>query len=128
MRRELRPSLQDRAPAPPGTAPGSAGPAGAPLGGGRAEALRRLQAGAIGVFAVLLLVGLASIIKDRAMQSDTTTVAGAAPTTAPAPADAAGDPLVEAGVVPEIPDTTPDAAASQTNPAPAASATGADAR
>lgn len=61
--------------------------------------------GAIGVVAVLLLIGLASIIKDRASEADSTAVAGAAPTTAPTQSAAAEDPLVEAGVVPEIPDT-----------------------
>lgn len=75
----------------------------APLGGTRAEALRRLQMGASGVVAVLLLIGLASIIKDRATQSESTAVAGAAPTVAPTSASPTADPLAEAGVVPDLP-------------------------
>lgn len=88
----------------PGTAPGAA-PVQAPLGGNRADALRRLQIGASGLVAVLLLVGLASIVRDRATEADNTAVAGAAPTTAPTSPDATGDPLAEAGMVPDIPDT-----------------------
>ena len=75
----------------------------APLGGTRAEALRRLQIGAVGVVAVLLLIGLASIIKDRAAQTETTSVAAAAATSAPGTDAAVADPLAEAGVVPDIP-------------------------
>lgn len=112
--------LTSRAPAPPG-APGGPGlPEGAlpsaPLGGTRAEALRRLQMGALGVVAVLLLIGLASIIKDRATESESTAVAGAAPTTAPTTAVPAADPLAEAGVVPDIP-ASPTAAGGTPSPA-----------
>ena len=108
-------SPQSRAPAPPG------GPAGvppqAPLGGTRAEALRRLQMGAIGVVAVLLLIGLASIIKDRAAQTETTSVAGAAATSAPGTKTPVADPLAEAGVVPEMPASpTESASASPATP------------
>ena len=92
--------LQSRAPAPPGAQPGNLPEA--PLGGTRAEALRRLQMGAVGVVAVLLLIGLASVIKDRATQTESTAVAGAAPTTAPSVPPPAVDPLAEAGVVPEM--------------------------
>lgn len=90
-------SFKTRAPGPPGALPQ------APLGGTRAEALRRLQMGAIGVVAVLLLIGLASIIKDRAAQTETTSVAGAAATSAAATGTPVADPLAEAGVVPDIP-------------------------
>lgn len=74
----------------------------APLGGTRAEALRRLQMGAIGVVAVLLLVGLASIVKDRAAETETASVREAAATSSPGASAVAADPLAEAGVVPEI--------------------------
>lgn len=94
-------SLRSRAPAPPGAHGGNLPEA--PVGGSRAEALRRLQMGAVGVIAVLLLIGLASIIKDGATQTESTTVAGAAPTTAPSATTTAADPLAEAGVVPEVP-------------------------
>lgn len=95
--------LNPRVPDPPGGQPGA--PPQAPLGGSRAEAIRRLQIGAIGVVGVLLLIGLASIIKERAVQTETTSVAGAAPTSEPPSETAAADPLAEAGVVPDIPDS-----------------------
>ena len=59
--------------------------------------------GGIGVIAVVLLIGLASMIEDRAKQTDSTAVAEAAATTAPSPSAAAPDPLAEAGVVPDMP-------------------------
>lgn len=98
-------SIRSRAPAPPGVAhsPASGTLAEAPLGGTRAEALRRLQMGTVGVVAVLLLIGLASIIKDRATQTESTSVAEAAATTAPSAVITVADPLAEAGVVPDMP-------------------------
>ncbi len=116
--------LFSRTPAPPGAAPGRrtgdspGGVPSAPLGGTRAEALRRLQMGALGVVVVLLLIGLASIIKDRATQTENTAVAGAAPTVVPSPSGATADPLAEAGVVPDIP-----ASPAPATPAPPAPAT-----
>ena len=98
-------SFRSRLPDPSG-ADGEASPAApgeAPLGGTRAEAVRRLQMGGVGVVAVLLLIGLASMIEDRAQQTDSTAVAEAAATTAPSPSTAAPDPLAEAGVVPDMP-------------------------
>lgn len=59
--------------------------------------------GAVGVVAVLLLIGLASIIKDRASESAATAVVGAAATSTPAASTGVGDPLAEAGVIPEMP-------------------------
>jgi hypothetical protein len=59
--------------------------------------------GLVGVVAVLLLIGLASIVKDRAAQTESTAVEGAAPTTAPSSAPTTADPLAEAGVIPDIP-------------------------
>lgn len=111
-------TFRSRAPAPPGvqtSAPDGTLPE-IPLGGTRAEALRRLQMGAIGVVAVLLLIGLASIIKESATQTESTAVAGAAPTTAPTTTTAAADPLAEAGVVPDIP-ASPSGDASPPDPA-----------
>lgn len=93
--------LISRVPAPPGAAPDTIGTV--PLGGTRREAMRRLQMGLVGVVAVLLLIGLASIVKDRAAQTDSTAVEGAAPTTAPSSAPTTADPLAEAGVLPDIP-------------------------
>lgn len=104
-------TLRSRAPAPPGAADGSGTLSEAPLGGTRAEAMRRLQMGAVGVVAVLLLIGLASIIKDRATQTENSSVAEAAATTAPDASTTAADPLAEAGVVPDIPGSSPEGAA-----------------
>jgi hypothetical protein len=59
----------------------------------------------------LLLIGLASIIKDRATQTESTAVAEAAATTAPSAPTGGADPLAEAGVVPDIPDPAGEAAA-----------------
>lgn len=108
MARYLKSSPSARAPV------ASGGPSGslpeAPLGGTKGEAMRRLQMGTIGVIAVLLLIGLASIIKDRAAQTDTTTVAGAAATSGTSETPPAkADPLAEAGMVPEIPASTSEA-------------------
>lgn len=115
-------SLRSRAPAPPGAAGGADALVAAPLGGSRSEAVRRLQMGAVGVVAVLMLIGLASLIKDRATETDNAAVAGAAATTAAAVSTAAADPLAEAGVVPEIPGSSPTASGSATAVAPAPSA------
>ena len=103
--------LTPRVPAPPGATPESLDAA--PLGGTRAEAMRRLQMGLVGGVAVLLLIGLASIVKDRAAQTESTAVAGAAPTTAPSSAPTTADPLAEAGVIPDMP-ASPSAAPSAT--------------
>lgn len=71
----------------------------------RAQAVQRLQAGLFGLAAIVLVVGLANIINDRARLTE----AGGAASVA-APKDAAKtDPLVEAGVLPA---TSPDPAAS----------------
>lgn len=114
-------NVRSRAPAPPGAQPQ------APLGGTRAEALRRLQTGILGVVGVVLLIGLASIIRDRATATDSTAVAEAASTTAPSAATGNSDPLAEAGVVPEIPASptvSPAAAAPQPGGGPAAAESG----
>lgn len=98
--------LTPRVPVPPGTAPDTIGAV--PQGGTRSEVMRRLQMGLVGVVAVLLLIGLASIVKDRAVQTESTAVEGAAPTTAPSSAPTTADPLAEAGVVPDIPTSPSD--------------------
>lgn len=69
----------------------------------RARNVQRLQIGITGIVMMILLVGLANIIQDRAMESDATTVPDAAPTTEPTQAATQNDPLVEAGVVPDLP-------------------------
>ncbi|MGB3472896.1 MAG: hypothetical protein WBA51_18925 [Erythrobacter sp.] len=75
----------------------------APLGGTRAEALQRLQVGLSGIFAMVLLVGLASAIGTQAERAEEAAVPDAAPTTEPTAAPPQRDPLADAGVVPDIP-------------------------
>ncbi len=64
----------------------------------RAEVVHRLQVGLFGLCAMLLLVGLANIIMDRARLSDDENAS--APVAAAAGAKAATDPLADIGVVP----------------------------
>ncbi len=77
--------------------------AGAPLGGTREEAVQRLQVGLSGLAAMVLLVGLASVIQGRAQVSEDSAVPEAAPTTEPSAEATINDPLVDAGVVPDLP-------------------------
>lgn len=117
--------LRSRAPAPPGGSRTGSPDAlvEAPLGGTRAEALRRLQMGAVGVVAVLILIALASVLKDRAAETASTAVAEAAATIPPSTSPPAADPLAEAGVVPDIPAgteaavPTPSTSTAATSPA-----------
>ena len=74
----------------------------APLGGTNAQALHRLQIGLVGISAMLLLVGLASIIGGQAQLAQDAAVPDAAPTTEPTEAASQSDPLADAGVVPDI--------------------------
>lgn len=87
----------------------------APLAGVRSQAMQRLQIGALGLGAMILLVGLATVIRDRAQQSEDLAVPEAAPT-AVVPTHApktSSDPLADVGLVPDLP-TSPTPA-----PAPA---------
>jgi hypothetical protein len=68
----------------------------------RAEAVQRLQVGVFGIGAMVLLVGLASIIGGQADRNDKLAVPEAAPTTEPSAAPAQANPLADAGVVPDI--------------------------
>ena len=77
----------------------------------RAQAVQRLQAGLFGLAAIVLIVGLANIINDRARLAEAE--AGKSPVAASASEGAVqNDPLAEIGVVPA---TTPDAPASSTS-------------
>ena len=75
----------------------------------RAQAVHRLQVGLFGLAGMLLLVGLANIIMDRALISDNATAASSAASVAAARVspDAvqtpANDPLADIGVVPDMP-------------------------
>ena len=82
----------------------------------RAQSVHRAQFGLAGLAAMLLLVGLANIIMDRARQSDAGTVTTGAnrqPSGAPS---ANSDPMVDIGVAPDLP-STPAAAAPRLAPA-----------
>jgi hypothetical protein len=68
----------------------------------RNEAVHRLQVGFFGIGAMVLLVGLASIIGGQADRNDKLAVPEAAPTTEPSVAPAQANPLADAGVVPDI--------------------------
>lgn len=83
-----------------------------PLGGTRAQAMQRLQVGVGGVVLMILLVGLASLIQDRTREVDAAAVPAAAPTTEPSAAPQQNDPLVDAGLVPDLP-TKPSPSPSQ---------------
>ena len=69
----------------------------------RQRSLQRMQIGIAGVLFMVLLVGLAGVIQNRAAETDATAVPQAAPTTEPRQAAPQNDPLVEAGVVPDLP-------------------------
>ena len=86
------------------SAPGLPEPADFPLGGSREQSVQRLQIGIGGVVLMVLLVGLASLIQDRTREVDAAAVPAAAPTTEPTAASTQQDPLVEAGVVPDLPE------------------------
>lgn len=88
-----------------------------PLAGTRSQAMQRLQIGLLGLAAMILLVGLATIIRDRAQQSEDLAVPEAAPTTTVRiiVPKAGGDPLADVGVVPDLPSSPTPAPA----PAPA---------
>lgn len=75
-----------------------------PLAGTRSQSVQRLQIGIGGVVLMVLLVGLASLIQDRTREVDAASVPAAAPTTEPSNPASKTDPLVDAGVVPDLPD------------------------
>jgi hypothetical protein len=72
-----------------------------PLAGTRAQSIHRLQIGFAGLGAMVLLVGLANVIMDRAKQTDASAVPESAAPVAAAP-PAASDPLADAGVAPDV--------------------------
>jgi hypothetical protein len=87
----------------------------APLAGTRGERIQRLQIGLVGIGAMVLLLGLADIVSERAQQTQADAVPDAAPTTEPTETAKPRDPLADAGVVPELPaNPTPGPAASAT--------------
>jgi hypothetical protein len=97
--------------------------------GPRAEAIQRLQIGLFGIGAMVLLVGLASIIGSQVDLADQAAVPDAAPTTEPTAAASQPNPLADAGVVPDIgAEPSPSPAPSPLDlPRPGAAAPGDDA-
>lgn len=90
-----------------------------PAGEARAEAVQRLQVGLFGIGAMVLLVGLASIIGSQADLTEDAAAPEAAPTTEPSPAPSQANPLADAGVVPDIaaePDPSPSSASNSALP------------
>lgn len=73
-----------------------------PAGQSRQESIQRLQVGVFGIAAMLLLVGLASIIGSQADMTQEAAVPEAAPTTEPTATPTQANPLADAGVVPDI--------------------------
>lgn len=73
-----------------------------PIGQARAEAIQRVQVGLFGIGAMVLLVGLASIIGSQADLTEDSAAPEAAPTTEPMPEPSQANPLADAGVVPDI--------------------------
>lgn len=75
-----------------------------PLAGTRTQRLQRLQVGIFGLGAMILMVGLANIVKTNAEHTDLQVVAESANEAEPATvAEPASDPLADAGVVPNMP-------------------------
>ena len=73
------------------------------LSGTRGQAIQRLQVGLFGIASMVLLVGLANIIKTNVQQSEAQVVPEAAPTVVAEEAtEPASDPLADAGIVPEL--------------------------
>ena len=79
----------------------------------RAQAVQRLQAGLFGMAMIVLVVGLANVINDRARLADAANKLPAAASSAPT-VEPKSDPLADIGVVPS---SAPEAVAS---PKPAA--------
>lgn len=68
----------------------------------RAQAVQRLQVGLAGLAAMLLLVGLASVINDQLRRSDAAPVVSASASASPE-----SDPLADIGVIPSVDTSTP---------------------
>lgn len=97
---------------------------GAPLGGTRAQAVQRLQIGLSGLLAVVVMIGLASVISGQAGETEKETVADAAAEIEPEPTPTGqGDPLAATGVVPDLP-AEPDPAETKTGESTEATAGG----
>ena len=87
----------------------------------RAEVIHRLQIGLSGLLAMLLLVSLANLISNRANQSNKTAVPDTATSASADDKGANKDPLVDAGVVPQLPAQSSDGSTEGANPPPTGS-------
>ena len=67
------------------------------------ETVHRLQVGLLALGAMVLLVGVADMIMDRAKMSEASAVPQAAPTVEPSPEPTQNKALENAGVVPDLP-------------------------
>ena len=91
----------------PYSAEGLAPPA--PLAGTPDQSMQRLRIGLGGLLGIVIIVGLATIIYERANEVEAITVPDAAPTTEPTAPPPKNDPLANAGVVPDLPaEPTPE--------------------
>lgn len=70
----------------------------------RGQAVQRLQTGLFGLAAIVLIVGLANIINDRAQSSEAANAPSPAEVVAKDKSEAKTDPLADAGVVPSTPE------------------------
>ncbi|ABC62439.1 hypothetical protein [Erythrobacter litoralis] len=75
----------------------------APKNRAKAETVHRLQVGLLGLAAMILLVGVADMIMDRAQQTEAAVPPAAAPTVEPSPTPTQNKALENAGVVPDLP-------------------------
>lgn len=80
----------------------------------RAHALNRLQVGGLGLGFILLVVGIANVVIDRAQEVEETAVPEAKLATPDADDTPASDPLAEIGVVPSPEPATPTPTTSST--------------
>ena len=80
----------------------------------RSQAIHRLQVGLAGLFAMVLLVGLANVIMERAREADRQVARTPAANEAAAAArnQPPSDPLADIGALPSVPATTSSPAAS----------------
>lgn len=70
----------------------------------RSDSIQRLQIGLAGLGTMILLIGLAQVVYDRAQLSEADSVPSASSTIAPdVILPSQSDPLAEAGVVPDLP-------------------------
>ena len=75
----------------------------APLAGSRDDAMQRLRIGLGGLLGIIILVGLATLIFERANQVEASAVPEAASTIEPSAQSPKNDPLANAGLVPDLP-------------------------